>query len=155
SRVGQYDVEVRVSGRAAKPSLALTSEPTLPESDVLAVLLFGAPTQDLGQSQQANLQQRAVGLASSYVAGGLTRSIPDQLGLDVFDVTPGEGSQPGAVRIGRYVTNDIFLSIAQEFGSRVGQAAAVEYRLNPRFSARLSTSTSGSSGIDVLWRRRY
>lgn len=155
SRAGQYEVEVRVSGRPDKPVLALSSEPPLSESDVLAVLLFGAPTQELGQSQQADLQQRAVGLASTYVAGGLTRSVRDALGLDVLDVSAGEGDRPGEVRIGRYVTNDIFLSIAQEFGSRVGQAAGVEYRLRPRISVRLSTSTSGSSGIDVLWHRRY
>ena len=79
----------------------------------------------------------------------------DTLGLDVFDVKAGEGTRPGEVRLGRYVTNDIFLSIAQEFGSRVGQAASVEYRLRPRLSVRLSTSTSGSSGIDALWHRRY
>jgi autotransporter translocation and assembly factor TamB len=155
TRVGAYDVTVRVSGTPAKPVLGLSSEPPLAESDVLAVLLFGVPTQELGQNQQADLQQRAVGLASAYVAGGLTRSVRDRLGLDVFDVSAGEGTRPGEVRIGRYVTSDIFLSIAQEFGSRVGQAATVEYRLRPRLSVRLSTSTSGSSGIDVLWHRRY
>src|SRR6185369_5332396 len=155
SRAGSYEVEVHVSGRPDKPVLGLTSEPPLSESDVLAVLLFGAPTQDLGQSQQADLQQRAVGLASTYVAGDLTRSVRDALGLDVLDVSGGEGDRPGEVRLGRYVTNDIFLSIAQEFGSKVGQAAALEYRVRPRVSVRLSTSTSGSSGIDILWHRRY
>jgi translocation and assembly module TamB len=155
SRAGSYEVEVHVSGRPDKPVLGLTSEPPLSESDVLAVLLFGAPTQDLGQGQQADLQQRAVGLASTYVAGDLTRSVRDALGLDVLDVSGGEGDRPGEVRLGRYVTNDIFLSIAQEFGSKVGQAAALEYRVRPRISVRLSTSTSGSSGIDILWHRRY
>ena len=69
--------------------------------------------------------------------------VSELIGLDVFDVVAGQGDQPGEVRVGRYVTNDIFLSIAQEFGSRVGQAATVEYRLRPRLSIRLSTSTSG------------
>lgn len=57
--------------------------------------------------------------------------------------------------IGRYVTSDVFLSIAQEFGTRVGQAATIEYRLRPCVSVRLSTSTTDSSGIDVFWHRRY
>ena len=101
------------------------------------------------------MQQRAIGLASSYFAGGLTHSLRDTLGLDVFDACAGDGDRSGEVRIGRYVTNDVFLGIAQELGTRVGQAATVEHRLRPRLSARLSTSTSGSSGIDVLWHRRY
>jgi autotransporter translocation and assembly factor TamB len=155
TRVREYDVVVQVTGTAVKPVLALTSEPPLEESDVLAVLLFGVPASELGQGQQADLQTRAVGLASNYVASGLTQSLRDTFGLDVFDVTVGEGEKPGAVRVGRYVTNDIFLSLAQEFGTRVGQAAALEYRLRPRVSVRLSTSTSGSSGIDVIWHRRY
>jgi autotransporter translocation and assembly factor TamB len=75
--------------------------------------------------------------------------------LVVLDVSMGDAQQPGEVRIGRYVTSDVFLSIAQELGTRVGQAATIEYRLRPRVSVRLSTSTTGSSGIDVFWHRRY
>jgi hypothetical protein len=92
--------------------LALSSEPPLPESDVLAVLVFGAPTQDLGQGQQAELQARAIGLATSYVAGGLTRSFRERLGLDLFDVSVGDRRNPGEVRIGRHVTDDVFVSVA-------------------------------------------
>ncbi len=154
SHVGDYDVLVQLAGTAEKPVLTLASEPPLAQSDVLAVLLFGVPAQDLGRGQQTGLAVRAAGLASSYVASGLTRSVRDTLGLDVFDVVLGEGSKRGEVRVGRYVTKGVFLSLAQEFGMRVGQAA-IEYRVRPSMSVRLSTSTSGSSGIDVLWHRRY
>jgi autotransporter translocation and assembly factor TamB len=155
SRTGEYEVTVQVTGRPDKPVLALSSEPPLEESDVLAVLLFGKPARELGQGQQVDLQQRALGLASTYAAGGLLRSVRNTLGLDVLDVELGEKERPGALRVGRYVTNDILFSIAQEFGARVGQAATIEYRLRPRVSVRLSTSTSGSSGVDLLWQRRY
>jgi autotransporter translocation and assembly factor TamB len=155
SQVGEYEVTVRVSGPVEKPLLTLSSEPPLPESDVLAVLVFGSPAQDLGQNQQAELQQRAIGLATNYAAGGLTRSFRETLGLDLFNVAVGSGSTPGEIRIGRYVTDDVFVSIAQEFGSRVGQVASIAYRLRPRISVRLSTSTAGSSAVDVLWHRRY
>jgi autotransporter translocation and assembly factor TamB len=155
SRAGEYEVIVQVTGRPDKPVLSLTSEPPLEESDVLAVLLFGKPARELGQGQQADLQHRALGLASTYAAGGLVRSLRNTLGLDVFDVELGEKDRPGEVRIGRYVTNDILFSIAQEFGARVGQAATIEYRVRPQVSVRASTSTSGSSGIDLFWQRRY
>ena len=155
SRVGEYEVTVQVSGRPVKPVLTLSSEPPLEESDVLAVLLFGKPARELGQGQQADLQHRALGLASTYAAGGLVRSLRNTLGLDIFDVELGDEKRPGEVRVGRYVTNDILFSIAQEFGARVGQAAAIEYRVRPQVSVRMSTSTSGSSGIDLLWQRRY
>jgi len=155
TRAAQYDVTVRLTGTAVAPILTLLSDPPLPESDVLAVLLFGVPASELGRSQQTDLQQQAIGLASSYLAGGLTDSLRETLGLDVFDVTMGEGNQPGEVRVGQYVTDDIFVTLSQEFGTRAGQAASLEYRLRPRVSVRLSTSTNGSSGIDLLWHRRY
>jgi autotransporter translocation and assembly factor TamB len=59
------------------------------------------------------------------------------------------------VSVGRYVTGDVFVSLAQEFGAQQAEVVSLEYSLTRRISIRGSTSTRGDRAIDVFWRRRY
>lgn len=146
---GEYRVQVILGGTATHPTLTLTSEPPLDQADILAVLLFGRPARDLGRDQSVDLQRQAVALAAGYVAPELRSSVMDVFGLDTLDLGATE------VSAGRYLTQDIFLSISAEFGAQPAQIVGVEYQLLPRVSVKMSTSSRGSSAIDLLWRRRY
>jgi translocation and assembly module TamB len=154
-RAGDYTVQVQIDGDFEKPRLTLSSEPPLDQADVLSVLLFGKPSRDLGRGDGLKLQQNAVALASGYVMPELQSSVMDTLGLSSLEVAMPDGTEPGRVGVGRYVTSDIFVSVAQEFGARAGEVVSVEYGLTPRISVRGSASTRGSSGIDLFWSRRY
>ena len=55
----------------------------------------------------------------------------------------------------RYVTRDVFVTLAQDLTGRAGQTVGVEYNITRRLAVKLSTSTQGNSAIDVIWRRRY
>jgi autotransporter translocation and assembly factor TamB len=103
------------------------------------VLLFDKPASELGGRESAGLQQQAIGLAGSYVAPDLRSSVLGTLGLDAFDVSLPQATQatvktPGRVSIGRYVSSDVFVSLAQEFGTRVAQVVGMEYRLRRNLS---------------------
>jgi translocation and assembly module TamB len=151
-----YRVIVQVGGTASKPTLTLSSEPPLDQADVLAVVLFGKPTNALGRSETAGLQQQALEISTGYVAPDLRESVMNSLGLDVFDVEiPQDDTTPGRVSVGRYVTGDVFVSLAQEFGAQQAEVVSLEYSLTRRISIRGSTSTRGDSAIDIFWRRRY
>ena len=154
-RAGEYTVQVHIDGWIDKPRLTLSSEPPLDQADVLAVLLFGKPSRSLGRSDGLKLQQNAVALASGYVMPELQASVMDTLGLSSLEVSMPDGTEPGRVGVGRYVTSDLFISLAQEFGARAGEVLSVEYGLTPRISVRGTTSSRGSGGIDFFWSRRY
>jgi autotransporter translocation and assembly factor TamB len=150
-----YRVLVHITGSAEKPTLELTSEPALDQADILAVLLFGKPARDLGRSESAALQQKALALAAGYVVPELRTSVMNALGVETLDVQMPEGSQAGSVTAGRYVAEDVFVSLGQEFGRRVAQTVGLEYYLGKSVSVRGSTSTRGDSALDLLWRYRY
>jgi len=76
-------------------------------------------------------------------------------GLDTLEVELPKGSEAGRVSAGRYVAEDVFVSLGQEFGRRVGQVVGVEYSITRSVSVRGSTSTRGDSGVDLLWHYRY
>jgi translocation and assembly module TamB len=154
-RAGEYTIQVRIEGPIDRPHLTLSSDPPLEEADILAVLLFGKPSQDLGRGEGVRLQENALALASGYVMPELQASVMETLGLSSLEVALPEGTEPGRVGVGRYVTSDLFISVAQEFGARAAEVVSVEYGLTPRISIRGTTSTRGTGGVDVFWSRRY
>ncbi|TMA35936.1 MAG: translocation/assembly module TamB [Deltaproteobacteria bacterium] len=151
-----YRVTVHLGGTSEKPELTLASDPPLEQADILSVIIFGKPARDLGKGESVKLQEQALQLASGYVMPELRTSVMNTLGLDTLDVEMPQGAdRRGRVSVGRYVAGDVFVSLAQEFGARAGQAVGVEYGLTPQISIKGSTSTRGDSAIDVFWHRRY
>ncbi len=148
-KAGDYEVTVAITGRASEPALALSSSPPLEQADILSVLVLGRPARDLGRDEKIDLQRQAMSLASGYVMPELRQSMMNTLGLDTFEL----GDQ--GLRAGRYVTRDVFVTLAQDFTGRAGQTMGVEYAVTRRLSLKLSTSTQGNSAVDLLWRRRY
>src|SRR5439155_3229037 len=111
-----------------KPAPTLASAPPLEQADILSVIVFGKPARDLGKGESAALQEQALQLASGYVMPELRASVMDTLGLDTLDVEMPQGGgteRRGRVSVGRYVAGDVFVSLAQEFGARAGQAVGV------------------------------
>ena len=88
-------------------------------------------------------------LATGYVAPELQTSVMETLGLDTFEL--------GAERVqaGRYVLEDVFVSIAQQFGTQAAQLVSLEYAFTPWLSVKATTSSRGNSAIDLQWQRRY
>src|SRR5436309_2455996 len=155
-RTPAYRIAVHITGSADKPNLVFSSDPPLEQADILSVILFGKPARELGRGQSLALQQQALQIATGYVVPELRNSVMNVLGLDTLEVAFPERTQaPGQVRVGRYVAEDILVSLGQEFGTRVAQVAGIEYAVGANVSVRASTSTRGDSAVDLIWQRRY
>jgi len=159
-RSPEYVVTVQVGGTLRTPALTLSSDPPLDQADVLAVILFGKPVNALARGEVATLQHQTSSLGAGFIMPELRDSVISSLGISTLDVempaqNTGAAADPGLVRVGRYVSSDLFVSLAQEFGTRAGQVFGLEYALTQKLSLKLSTSTRGSSAIDAFWHRRY
>lgn len=162
----EHVVMVRVEGTATRPELELSSDPPLDQGDVLALLLFGRTTSQLTGGQGTELRQEAIGILASYVAPELEQSLMDTFGLASLTFQLPTGTSYGSVGVGRYLGDDIFVSIGQTFGgpqggtSRqlgglVGSSLTIQYYLTPSVTLQTSSSTEGESALDAVWHRRY
>ena len=155
-RTPVYRITVHITGSADKPNLVFTSDPPLEQADILSVILFGKPAHELGRGQSVALQQQALQIATGYVVPELRNSVMNVLGVDTLEVAfPDRTEAPGQVRVGRYVAQDVLISLGQEFGSRVARVVGIEYAVGANVSVRASTSTRGASAVDLIWQRRY
>jgi len=162
----EHVVIIRVEGTATRPELELSSEPALDQGDVLALLLFGRTTSQLTGGQGTELRQEAIGILASYVAPELEQSLMDTFGLASLTFQLPTGTSYGSVGVGRYLGDDIFISIGQTFGGPqggtarqlgglVGSSITVQYYLTPSITLQTSSSTEGESALDAVWHRRY
>jgi translocation and assembly module TamB len=165
SQVNAYLVRILISGRTAEPVVELTCEPDLSEEDIMAVLLFGQPMNDLdndqrGRMQEENdpsqeLQKNLAGLAMAFGARGLQDSMSDSFGVDVVQM--GSDSEGGStLMVGKFITPDIMLNYHQSLEKSGTYFMTLEYSLNRYFKV-ISIYGQGDedSGAELKWSKRY
>jgi len=158
-KVSEYLVSIHVTGRAQQPTLALSSTPELPQADIVSLLVLGKTTDRLTKSERNSLGDTAQQLAGGVIAGELEKTLGKALGLDTIEVSPGARLGSGSFKVGRYVTQDLFLSLGreagQDSGTSGGTSVGLEYSLNRRLKVRGSSSDQGETAVDFLWRLDY
>jgi translocation and assembly module TamB len=151
---GEYTVHVVIGGTANEPSLKLESEPSLPQADILSVLVFDKPAKELNDGQRADMKRRVGQLAASYAVSELGESVTRALGLTGRGVRVEEASSE-RVALGAYVTDKAYVTVGQNVAGKQGQEASVEYEIMRGFGVMTSTTSEGASGADVIWKKRY
>jgi translocation and assembly module TamB len=153
---GEYTVKINIGGKLTKPTIKLESEPTLDQADILSVLVFGKPAKELNKGQSRDLRDRALDVAGGYVASEFRQSVAEALGVDNLEVQPSAaGLGETSTTVGKYVSEDVFVSISHKFAQQSVEQLRVQYFVTPRWTIETSTDTKGDSGFDVFWKRRY
>ena len=157
---------VNIRGTARQPQVRLSSQPPLDEADVLSLIVFNQPINQLGEGERLNLAERAGGLAVGYLATPLANSIARALDLDIFEIraTGGESGQP-SIAVGQQIGSRLFVSFRQEFGADDYSQLSLEYRINELLRL-VSTVTQGNqrshrtqridrTGLDLIYTLSY
>ena len=144
------EARIHITGTPKSPQLSLTSTPPLEESDILALIVFNRPINELGTGERSSLAATAGGIATGFIAAPLGESIGKALDLDLFEIAPTtteSGEMGAAITLGQQVNERTFIKVYQEFGQRTTTEFRLEYRI-ARF-LRLETSvapeTTGSA----------
>ena len=103
-------------GGAQQPTIAFSSTPELSQTDILSLLVLGTTMDRLTNSERNSLGDAAQQLAGGVIAGELEKTLGKALGLDTIEISPGEHWGSSSFKVGRYVTQDLFLSLGREFG---------------------------------------
>jgi translocation and assembly module TamB len=130
-QISGLEARVSVGGTLRQPQVTLSSDPPLDPGDVLSLIVFNQPVNELGESQQVSLAERAGLLAAGAVTTPLTDSVARMLDLDVFEIRQSETDSTGAVvTVGRQVTDTLFVGFRHEFGHDETSRVSFEYRLS-------------------------
>jgi autotransporter translocation and assembly factor TamB len=121
---------VNIRGTLRQPEIVLSSVPPLEQGDILALIVFNQPVNELGRGEQVSLAQRAQALAAGAVAGQLAESIGDALSLDTFEINLAPESGGGAeVTLGEQVGENLYVRVQQGIGERGLTNFVLEYEI--------------------------
>ena len=125
------EARVHVTGTAKAPELTLSSNPPLEESDILALIVFNRPVNELGTGERSSLAATAGGIATGFIAAPLGESIGRALDLDLFEITTSTetGDLGAGVTLGHQIGERTFVKLHQQFGERNVTEFMIEFQL--------------------------
>lgn len=146
-----------VNGKLSEPEISFTLDGDyLSESDAVSILVFGRTSDELSSSNQNGLVG-AVGskMVAQVLTSQLNKTLGTRFNLDMIEINATENWQSAAFVVGKYVTNDLFVTYQRGFGETDGEeitpeTITLEYELNSIFFLHLQSGSSKESGLDVI-----
>ncbi len=141
ANTGNVNVDIAITGNSQSPEINFSSEPNLPEEEILAQLLFGGSVTSLSATDAVQL---GAALASLRGGGGGLDPIGrlrESIGLDqlrIVSADPALGRSTG-VALGKNLGRKFYVEIITD--GRGYSATQVEYRIT-RWLALLGTVTT-------------
>jgi translocation and assembly module TamB len=150
---GEKTFTVRISGVPPDiPPPALSSEPPLPQDEILSQMLFGRSLSRISPTQAAQLALAARELAGHGSGLNLMTTARDLLQLDDLDLISGQGGDM-SLRAGKYIHDRVYLRLDSDL--RTGdETASVDIELTPRINLESTIGPKGG-GLGVFWKRDY
>jgi translocation and assembly module TamB len=171
SQIRGYRVTVGLTGPLSQPQAIISSEPSLPQADVVALITTGQLA--TGDTSSSILSQSGLGTATSLLTDALInapaqRATNKLFGLSRFEINPvigGTGSTPVArLTVGKRINKDLSVTYSTNVTSDPNQILAVEYRLSDRLffiaqyeqaSTRRLTTRNDNFSFEIRFRRRF
>ena len=169
-----YRVMMRATGTMQRLNPEFTSDPPLPEVDVVSLLFGGAVTsqdaelralQRPNEAQQQLLQSTAARLLVSPISEGVGRVVEQTFGLDTFQITPlvvdpyqqSSRFNPSArLTIGKRISDRVYLTYSRSLSySNRDQIVMVEYDQSDRLSWVLTRNEDETYALDVRVRHAF
>jgi autotransporter translocation and assembly factor TamB len=158
----EQNLSVQITGTAESPEVKFQLDgSSVSEGDALSYILFGKSMNELTIDEQDNMDNADGGslagrAAASILSSQLTNFLGDKLAVDYIEVKSDGGFDNATVVVGKYITNDLFVSYEQRFGEThekdmVKYEVKLEYELF-RFLFFELNNSSRSSGFDVIFK---
>ncbi len=166
AEISGYRITTSFTGPLDRLETSLRSDPELPESDIISLVLTG----NLAASDQSTIAaatQTGLGLAQSLLSASLSEQLEKGtqrlFGISRFSIDPlivGRGNDPTArITLGQRITKNLTVTYSQNLTSGgtsgIDRIVLVEYRLSNRFSVVGYRNERGELGFDVRVRKRF
>ncbi|MBS8273043.1 DUF490 domain-containing protein [Thalassospira tepidiphila] len=138
-------------GPSSDPELVLSSNPSLPEDEILSQVLFGKSQGSLSAVEAVQLASALNELSGGGTGLDVVGSIRRFIGADVLQV--GGGEDGPEVKVGKYLTEGVY--VGTKAGSTPGSSGVeVEIEVTPNISV-TSETTEIDSKAGVQYRLDY
>lgn len=157
------DLRLLITGKLMQPNLSfMLDDEAVEEKDAISYIVFGKSVNQLGNGERDKMSAEnvALGTAVTQLSSALKGVLLESAGVDVFEVSGGDDWKSGNVTIGKYITNNLFLSYERSFDFNKQSKTAdtekimLEYQIIRNLILK-ATNQEINSGFDLVWRKSW
>lgn len=138
---------VQMNGTLRNIRSQLFSTPTLPDSDILAVLITGKPFAEMG-NQDSNALAGAITTLGINQGKSFTNQVRSQLGLDTLAINSTGDTSNSSLTLGKYLTPKIFIRYGVGL-FETESTLSVDYSISDRI--KLEAKSGSSQSVDIKY----
>ena len=155
AQVQGLDANVVVGGTGLKPEISFTSNPQLPQDELLSRILFGTSITNLSAPEALQLASAVAALQSGSGSLDPINSLRRAVGLDRLRILPADiaTGQKTAVAAGKYVTRKLFVEVITD--GQGYSATRAEYQVTRWLSILSSISSVGRTSANLRISKDY
>ncbi|ARO14836.1 tamB [Ketogulonicigenium robustum] len=143
-------VNVTLAGSISEPTVTFSSQPELPQDEVIAQLLFGRDLSSLSAFQAVQLAA-AVGTLMGVGGGGIVENLRAGAGLDDLDITQDDEGN-AALRAGKYLSDNVYTDVTVGTNET---AINLNLELTDEVTVKGSASSEGDTSLGIFYERDY
>ena len=135
-----YDITVAVSGTPGDTETSLTSEPTLPEPDIMAILATGRTLDEMRGEEFEIAQEQMLSYLAGRVGSQLGRGLRGATGFDTVRIEPNlianEADPSARLTVGEDIADNLEVIYSVNLTDSNDQIWVAEYDVTRRFQTR-------------------
>lgn len=154
-------IGVAITGTSREPRIEITSTPSMPPDEAMALLIFGKPASQLGASELLQVAQALAELAGQSPGDSVLSRLRKGLGLDQLSIgsssaRTGEPSGAGAngvsLEAGRYVAPGVYVGARQgAAGNSSRGVVQLDVFDNIKIEGDIGANSTGRIGVKAEW----
>jgi translocation and assembly module TamB len=158
--VNSATIGVAITGTAREPKLEITSTPSMPPDEAMALLIFGKPASQLGASELLQVAQALAELAGQSPGESVLSRLRKGLGLDQLSIgsSSSSGEPTGAaasgvsLEAGRYVAPGVYVGARQgAAGNSSRGVVQLDVFDNIKIEGDIGANSTGRVGVKAEW----
>ena len=147
TKAAEITARIAVTGPASQPAFTISSDPALPQDEVLSRLLFKKASGGLSPFQALQLAQAVAQFSGGAGGVDVFEEARKGLGLDSLDISTGASGGP-AVGASRYLSDK--LSVGVKAGAKPADTAAtIDYDVTRRIKIQGEAGSDGRTAVGV------
>lgn len=144
-----------IQGPIMAPEVTLTSEPPLPQDEILSRLVFGRGLSEISPMRAIELAQSAAALSGTGGIFGFAGRTQHKLGIRGFSFTrTAKGKKESTVQVGKYLGGKLYVEVEKDIGESGGKVS-VETGVTRDLTIKSDVGTNASGGLWLQWERDY
>jgi translocation and assembly module TamB len=159
--IQQYNIAMRFRGPMDRLQTNYTSDPTLPQADIIHLIAFGNTEEAANAAPAQSSTLGAESLIASQVSSQVTGRLQKALGVSQISLDPQLGAttadqrQGARLTVRQRATSKLFVTFSTDVTSTQNSAVQLQYQMNRKWSVSGVRDQNGGFSVDGRYHKEF